>query len=174
MLKKNKIKISKTFEDAHYIHIQKTLKPLKGSIMYFCKDLIKTLWDIRHKSTEGFKNVLVDGMHVFSRVSEITVLNHGDESEGTPAQLIYADQNPRGYSTEADLVRNGYLKNTEVGWLFIHYPELNKNLWLAKIVRACPTVIRDCKFDPSQKKIWLYKPRKEIYYKVIPISTVLM
>lgn len=142
--------------------------------MYFCKDLIKILWDIRHKDTTGFKSVYVDGMQVLSRTSEITVFNHGEESEGTPAELIYADQNPRGYSTEADLVRNKYLKNSEVGWLFIHYPSFNKKLWLAKIVRACPTVIRDCKYDPSQKKLWLYKPKKEIYYKVIPISSVLM
>lgn len=141
--------------------------------MYSCKDLIKTLWDIRQTDTTGFKSNLIDGMQVLSRTSEITVFNY-KEPEGTIAQLIYADQNPRGYSTEADLVRNGYLKNSEVGWLFIHYPLFNKKLWLAKIVRACPTVIRDCKYDPLQRKIWLYKPKKEIYYKVIPISSVLM
>jgi hypothetical protein len=144
--------------------------------MYFCKDLIQTLWDIRHKDVTAFKKTDIQYLNqratVLSRASEVTVFN-GDK-DGHIAMLTYADQNPLGYSEEANLVRQGYLKTDEVGWLFLVYPDFKKKLWLAKIVRGCSTIIRDCKYSKEESKVWLYPPKKDIYHKVIPISSVPM
>ena len=145
--------------------------------MYNCKELIMTLWDIRHKSTKGFTRTDVlfsnPSTPVYSRESEITVYNW-HEKEGQPAALVYSDQNPLGYSEQAKLVREGYLRPQDVGWLYLKYPNIHKKLWLAKIVKGSASVIWDCKYDAAEKIVRLYPQKRENYHKVIPITSVPM
>ena len=146
--------------------------------MYFCKNLINTLWEIRHqKDTTSFKQTEVQYLdkkiNILSRASRVTVFNH-DEKEGQIALLTYSDQSPLGYSQEAELVRQGYLETYDAGWLFLYYTNLKKKLWLGKIVKGCITVIRDCKYYKDDRKVWLYPPKNNAYHKVIPISSVSM
>lgn len=149
------------------------------------KELISVLWDIRQKDSGVFRRKDIEYLDsssntkyatILSRESRMLVVDEKDLSFSQFAMLTYSDQNPLGYSNEASLVRQGYLKTNQVGWLYINYESIGMKVWLAKVVNGAVTVIRDCNYIKDQRKIWLrnVRPPKDGHYAAVPQSRVIL
>lgn len=120
--------------------------------------LIELIRSIRLSDPSGFirKTIRCGSRYepVLYRQSRVTVFNKVSAG-GEVALLTYSDQNPNGYSKEAELVRTGKLKPQDIGWLFLYYPHSNIKLWLAKIVKEKVTVYQNCAYNKDQRRVSL-------------------
>jgi hypothetical protein len=132
------------------------------------KDMLLSMWKTRHTHPEIFikKEVplfsstgqFIKNFTILSKSRRVTV--YPDENtviSGTDRVgiLIYADQNPLGYSEDAHLVEQGKKRPDEIGWLFIKMININLKIWLGKVSSGIPTILQDCEYNKEKSHLLL-------------------